>query len=174
MSTTMAESIITTVTRNMSQVDEKSNEPFREWAEEGHVCISMHNGMMHKVLQGQPHPPEDEPAITGPPGLSDPTPASSRWQILQRVAVQRVVSCHDTVPACLLVRKLKGRSANDGVDDGQSAWNVLVDKYDSVTKEAQKSCYFRLTSIKMKQGQDPGDCFYELANFVIAYLPTES
>lgn len=66
-----------------------------------------------------------------------------------------------TGSACLLVRQFNGRSADDGIGDGQSAWNARVDKYDSVTKEVRKSCYVRLTNMKMRQRQDPKDYFYK-------------
>ena len=58
-----------------------------------------------------------------------------------------------------------GKTREDGVGNGQAAWNALEEKYNSHTKEGRRAYYEKLHSTKMKSGDDPDDFLYTMDGF---------
>ena len=55
-----------------------------------------------------------------------------------------------------------GKTREDGVGNGQAAWNALEKKYNSNTKEARRAFDEYLHIAKMKSGDDPDDFIYTM------------
>ena len=58
-----------------------------------------------------------------------------------------------------------GKTREDGVGNGQAAWNTLEEKYNSHTKEARRAYHEKLHSTKIKSGDDPDDFLYTMDGF---------
>ena len=63
-----------------------------------------------------------------------------------------------------VVKKHMGKTREDGVGNGQVAWNALEKKYwyNSPTKEASRAYHEHLHSTKMKSGDDPDVFLYTM------------
>ena len=64
-----------------------------------------------------------------------------------------------------VVKKHMGKTREDGVGNGQAAWNALEEKYNSHTKEARRAYHKKLQSTKMKSGDDLDDFLYTMDGF---------
>ena len=64
-----------------------------------------------------------------------------------------------------VVKPHMGKTREDGVGNGQAAWNALEEKYNSHTKEARRAYHEKLHSTKMKSGDDPDDFLYTMDGF---------
>ena len=58
-----------------------------------------------------------------------------------------------------------GKTREDGVGNGQAAWNALEKKYNSNTKEARRAYHEYLHNAKMKSGDDPDDFLYTMDGY---------
>ena len=58
-----------------------------------------------------------------------------------------------------------GKTREDGVRNGQAAWNALKKKYNSNTKEARRVHHEYLHNAKMKSGDDPDDFLYVMDGY---------
>ena len=58
-----------------------------------------------------------------------------------------------------------GKTREDGVGNGQAAWNALKTKYNSHTKEAGRAHHEHLHNTKMKSGDDPHDLLYTMDGY---------
>ena len=56
-----------------------------------------------------------------------------------------------------VVKKHMGKTRENGVGNGQAAWNALEENYNSHTKEARRAYHKKLHSTKMKSGNDLDD-----------------
>ena len=64
-----------------------------------------------------------------------------------------------------VVKKHMGKTREDGVGNGQAAWNALEEKYNSHTKEARRAYHEKLHSTKMISGDDPDNFLYTMDGF---------
>ena len=60
-------------------------------------------------------------------------------------------------PADTLVRQYEDRTSTGVLGHGQKAWNALYTKYNSNSKEGRRTCYEKLASFRMEEGQYPDD-----------------
>ena len=58
-----------------------------------------------------------------------------------------------------------GKTREDGVGNGQAAWNALEKKYNSNTKEARRAYHEYLHNAKMKSSDDPDDFHYTMDGY---------
>ena len=58
-----------------------------------------------------------------------------------------------------------GKTLEDGVGNGQAAWNALEKKYNSNTKEATRAYHEYLHNAKMKSGDDPDYFLYTMDGY---------
>ena len=58
-----------------------------------------------------------------------------------------------------------GKTREDGVGNGQAAWNALEKKYNCNTKEARRAYHEYLHNAKMKSGDDPDDFLYTMDDY---------
>ena len=58
-----------------------------------------------------------------------------------------------------------GKTREDGVGNGQAAWNALEKQYNSNTKEARRAYHEYLHNAKMKSGDDPNDFLYTMDGY---------
>ena len=59
-------------------------------------------------------------------------------------------------------KEAHGKTREDGVGNGQAAWNALEEKYNSHTKEARRAYHEKLHNTKMNSGDDPDDFLYTM------------
>ena len=64
-----------------------------------------------------------------------------------------------------VVKKHMGKTREDGVDNGQTAWSALEETYTSHTKEARRVYHEKLHSKKMKSSDGPDDFLYTVDGF---------
>ena len=64
-----------------------------------------------------------------------------------------------------VVKRHMGKTQEDGVGNGQAAWNALEKKYNSKTKEARRAYHEYLHNAKMKSGDDPDDFLYTMDGY---------
>ena len=64
-----------------------------------------------------------------------------------------------------VVKKHMGKTREDGVGNGQAAWNALEEKYNSHTKEARRAYHEKLHSTNMRSGDDLDDFLYIMDGF---------
>ena len=64
-----------------------------------------------------------------------------------------------------VVKKHVGKTREDGVGNGQAAWNALEEKYNNHTKEARRAYHEKLHSTKMRSDDDPDDFMYIMDGF---------
>ena len=64
-----------------------------------------------------------------------------------------------------VVKRHMGKTREDGVGNGQAAWNALEKKYNSNTKEARRVYHEYLHNAKMKSGDDPDDFLYTMDGY---------
>ena len=57
------------------------------------------------------------------------------------------------------------QTREDGIGNGQAAWNTLGKKYNSNTKEAKRAYHEYLHNTKMKSGDDPEDSLYTMDRY---------
>ena len=69
---------------------------------------------------------------------------------------------HDGAFCPHVVKRHMGKTREDGVGNGQAAWNALEKKYNSNTKEARRAYHEYLHNAKMKSGDDPDDFIYTM------------
>ena len=58
-----------------------------------------------------------------------------------------------------------GKAREDGVGNGQAAWYVLEEKYNSHIKEARRLYHEKLQSTKIKSDDDPDNFLYTMDGF---------
>ena len=58
-----------------------------------------------------------------------------------------------------------GKTREDGVGNGQAAWNAPEEKYNNHTKEARRAYHEKLHITNMKSGDDPDDFLYTMDGF---------
>ena len=58
-----------------------------------------------------------------------------------------------------------GKTQEDGVGNGQAAWNAPEEKCNSHTKEARRAYHEKLHRTKMKSGGDPDNFLYTMDGF---------
>ena len=64
-----------------------------------------------------------------------------------------------------VVKKNMGKTWEDGVGNGQAAWNALEKKYNSNTNEARRAYHEYFHNAKMKSGDDPDDFLYTMDGY---------
>ena len=64
-----------------------------------------------------------------------------------------------------VMEKHMGKTREDGVRNGQAAWNTLEKNYSSHTKEARRAYYEQLHNTKMKCSDDPDDLLNKLGGY---------
>ena len=130
--------------------DGKTKTHFLEYKHKLRVSLSFHRQSVATILQGEPKPKTAQNS----PAVATWTRANENLFSILFFTTER--SIHN------IVKKHMGKTREDGVGNGQAAWNALEKKYNSNAKEARKAYHERLYNTKMKPGDDPDDFIYTM------------
>ena len=125
--------------------DGKDNIQFLEYKNKVRVSLSFDRQSVAAILQGEPKPTTAQNS----PAIATWTRANENLFGIFFFTTER--SAHK------VVKKQMGNTREDGVGNGQAAWNALEKKYNSNTKEARRVYHEHLHNTKMKSNDDPDD-----------------
>ena len=133
--------------------DVKDKTQFLEYKDKLRVSLSFHRQSVAAILQGEPK------ATT-----AQNSPAVATWtraneHLFGTLFFTTELSAHN------VVKRHMGKTREDGVGNGQAAWNALEKKYNSNTKEARRVYHEYLHNAKMKSGDDPDDFLYTMDGY---------
>ena len=133
--------------------DGKDNTHFLEYKDKLRVSLSFHWQSVAAILEGEPKP------IT-----AQNSPAGATWtraneNLFGILFFTTECSAHN------VVKKHMGKTREDGVGNGQAAWNALEKKYNGNTKEARRAYHEYLHNTKMESGDDPDDFLYTMDGY---------
>ena len=133
--------------------DGKNKTRFLEYKDKPRVSLSFYRQSVAAIVQGEPKP------TTAPnsPAVATWTRANENLFGILFFATER--SAHN------VVKKHMGKTREDGVGNGQAAWDTLEKKYNSSTKEARRAYHEYLHNAKMKSGDDPYDFLYTMDGY---------
>ena len=134
--------------------DGKDKTQFLEYKDKLRVSLSFHRQSIAAILQGEPKPTtaQNSPAVA--------TWTRANENLFGILFFTTGLSAHNDV------KRHMGKTREDGVGNGQAAWNALENKYDdSNTKEARRAYHEYLHNAKMKSGDDPDDFLYTMDGY---------
>ena len=114
------------------------------------VSLSFHRQSVAAILQGEPKP------TTAQNSSTVATWARANENLFSSLFFTTERSAHN------VVKKHVAKTWEDGVVNGQAAWNALEKKYNSNKKEARRAYHEYLHNAKMKSGDDPDDFPYTM------------
>ena len=133
--------------------DGKDKAHFLDYKDKLRVVLSLHRQSVAAILQGDPKPPAAQNST-----------AVATWERANENLFSILFFTTER-SANNVVKKHMGKTREDGVGNGQAAWNALEEKYNSHTKEARRAYHEKLYSTKMKSGDDPDDFLYIMDGF---------
>ena len=133
--------------------DGKDKTHFLEYKDKLRVSLSFHWQSVAASLEGEPKP------ITAQNSLAVATWTRANENLFGILFFTTERSAHN------VVKKHMGKTREDGVGNGQAAWNALEKKYNGNTKEARRAYHEYLHNIKMKSGDDPDDFLYTMDSY---------
>ena len=133
--------------------DGKDKTYFLEYKGKLRVSLSFHWQSVADVLQAEPKPitAQNSPAVA--------TWTRANENVFGILFFTTKRSAHN------VVKKHMSKTREDGVGNGQAAWNALEKKYNSSTKEARRAYHEYLHIVKMKSGDDPDDFVYTMDGY---------
>ena len=117
------------------------------------MSLSFHRQSVAAILQGEPKPTTAQNS----PAVATWTRANENLFGILFFTTER--SAHN------VMKKNMGKTWEDGVGNGQVAWNALEKKYNSNTKEARRAYHQYLHNTKMKSGSDPDDFLHTMDGY---------
>ena len=134
--------------------DGKDKTQFLEYKDKLRGGLSFHRQSVAAILQSEPKPTTAQNS----PAVAAWTRANENLFGILFFTTER--SAHN------VVKKHMGKTREDGVGNGQAAWNALEKKYsNSTTKEARRAYHEYLHNAKMKSGDDPDDFLYTIDGY---------
>ena len=133
--------------------DGKDKTQFLEYKDKLRVSLSFHRQSVAAILQGEPKPTTAQNS----PAVATWTRANENRFGVLFFTTER--SAHN------VVKKHMGKTREDGVSNGETAWNALEKKYNGNTEEARRAYHDYLRNAKMKSGDDPGDFLYTMDGY---------
>ena len=133
-----------------SHFDGKYKAHFLDYKDKLCVVLSFHRRSVAAILQSDPKPPAAQNST-----------AVETWEC----ANENLFSILFFTTECSannVVKKHMGKTREDGVGNGQAAWNALEEKYNSHSKKATRAYHEKLRSTKIKSGDDPDGFLYAM------------
>ena len=138
---------VATMAKGLPRFNGKDKHAYRDWKARVKVHLNMSAPDIYNILMGQ-----EEPNPTAGGDLV-------RWQ-RNNANLYSVLFLATNGGATTVVRRHEGKKPEDGLGDGQAAWQALEEKYDAVSNATRQELYEELAKTKMKQDQDPDDFLY--------------
>ena len=126
---------------------------FLEYKGKLRVSLSFHRRSVAAILQGEPKPTTTQNS----PAVATWTRANENLCGILFFPSER--SAHNVVKTHM------GKTREDGVGNGQAAWNALEKKCISNTKEARRAYHEYLHNAKMESGNDPDGFLYTMNGY---------
>ena len=126
---------------------------FLEYKDKLRVSLSFHWQSVAAIPEGEPKPITAQNS----PAVATWTRANENLFGILFFTTER--SAHN------VVKKHMGKTREDGVGNGQAAWNALEKKYNGNTKKARRAYHEYLHNTKMKSGDDPDDFLYTMDGY---------
>ena len=117
--------------------DGKYKAPFLEYKDRLRVVLSFYRQIVAAILQGDPKRAATQPSTT-----------VATWERAND-SLFSILFFTTERSANNFVKKHTSKTREDGVGNGQAAWNALEEKYNSHTKEARRVYHETLHSTKM-------------------------
>ena len=133
--------------------DGKDKTHFLEYKDKLCVSLSLHWQRVAAILEDEPKPITAQSS----PTVATWTRANENLFGILFFTTER--SAHN------VVKKHMGKTREDGVGNGQAAWNALEKKYNSNTKGARRAYHEYLRNTKIKSGDDPDDFQYTMDGY---------
>ena len=133
--------------------DGKDKTHFLEYKDKLRVSLSFHWQSVAAILEGEPKPITAQNS----PAVATWTRANENLFGILFFTTER--SAHN------VVKKHMGKTREDGVGNGQAAWDALEKKYNGNTKEARRAYHEYLHNTKMESGDDPDDFLYTMDGY---------
>ena len=144
---------IQTIVNLYPRFDGKYKAHFLEYNDKLRVSLSFHRQSVAAILLGEPKPTTAQNS----PTVATWTRANENLFGILFFTTER--SAHN------VVKKHMGKTREDGVGNGQAAWNALEKKYNSSTKEARRAYHEYLHNAKMKSGDGSDDFPYTIDGY---------
>ena len=133
--------------------DGKDMTHFLEYKDKLRISLSFHRQSVAAILQGEAKPTTAQNS----PAVATWTRANENLFGILFFMTER--SAHN------VVKKHTWKTREDGVGNGQAAWNALEKNYNSSTKEARRAYHEYLHNAKIKSGDDPDDFLYTMDSY---------
>ena len=144
---------IQTIVNWYPRFDGKDKAHFLEYKDKLRVSLSFHRQSVAAILQGEPKP------TTAQNSTAVATWTRANENLFGILFFTTECSAHN------VVKRHMGKTREDGVGNGQAAWNALEKKYNSNTKEARRAYHEYLHNTKMESGDDPDDFLYTMDGY---------
>ena len=117
------------------------------------VVLSFHRQGVAVILQGDPKSPAAQNST-----------AVATWERVNENLFSILFFTTER-SANNVVKKHMGKTREDGIGNGQAAWNALEEKYNGHTKEARRAYHEKLHNSKKRSGDDPDNFLYIMDSF---------
>ena len=134
--------------------DGKDKTQFLEYKDKLRVSLSSHRRSVAAILQGEPKPT-----------TAQKSPAVATWTRANEKRFGILFFTTERFAHNVMKTHMMGKTWEDGVGNGQAAWNALEKKYNSNTKEARRAYHEYLHNAKMKSGDNPDDFLYAMVGY---------
>ena len=133
--------------------DGKNKAHYLEYKDRLRVVLSFYWQTFAAILQGDPKPTAAQSST-----------AVTTWERANE-SLFSILFFTTERSANNVVEKHMGNTREDGVGNGQAAWNALEEKYNSHTKEARRAYHEKLHSTKRKSGDYSDGFLYTMESF---------
>ena len=123
--------------------DGKDKAHFLDYKDKLRVVLSFHRQSVAAILQGDLKPPDAQIST-----------AAATWE-RSNENLFSILFFTTERSANNVVKKHMGKTREDGIGNGQTAWNALEEKYSSHTKKARRAYHEKLHSTKKNQAMIP-------------------
>ena len=140
------------IIKNVHTSDGKNAADFIEWYEKIRISLIIYDKAAFRFLQGALVPS----AATDTDGCK---PAA--WNTTKK-DLYNVLFFTTKGAVCSVVRRVAGKTLDEGSGHGQRAWVALREKFDGCSREALRAEHAKMNSARMNPGQDSDKFLYEL------------
>ena len=140
------------IVKKTTKFDGRRTDEFLEWNFKLRASLSVYNKAIFNVVQGQERPSEFD---------ADQETTRTTWDAANQ-DLYGVLFFTTAGSAFSVVRRLQGKTPAEGAGPGQKAWAALHDKFDEWSRVAIRVEHIRMTSTRMRPGQDPDGYLYHM------------
>ena len=116
------------------------------------ASLSVYNKTIFNVLRGREWSSEFD---------SDQETTRATWDAANQ-DLYSVLFFTTAGSAFFVVRRFQGKTPAEGAGHGRQPWAALRQKFDGCSQAAIRMEHIRMTSTRMRPGQDPDDYFYHM------------